>query len=474
MKKNLFIILMILPLAFAACKKDDAMGISIQPEQDKIKVVVDTFLIASEDYHIEAISAQCLDTLSMLLGEYYNEKYGTTKAELIVQIAPPIFSPIFNGDTIFPPDRYNPQPDSLVMLMLYSKHSFGSKIEPFEISVYELDNSAPDYSTQYLTDFDIEQFSSSARESFLLGRKVATSIDQTLGDSITTASGYVPYIRYKFDDVFRDRFFNIAKQQFENEQQFLNQFKGMYITTSYGKSIMLYLWGIDVRLFYHYTYKKNGVDTTVTNYVNFPANKEVRQLNKITHENIQSVINKRDSVNYIKTGGGIYPKLSLPIAKINKQMRDSIGVVMNDSAGHKIITVNSAVLSVEATEIDSAKTNRMPVPTHVLLMPANEVEKFVKEGKLYFVGDSASVYAAYNSTTREYTFDVAKLLNSVLRDKKNADLQTFDMMLVPVDVVTSSNGAVSYHPQKFIGAATIRSSRSQYSPMRLELVYSGF
>ena len=82
----------------ASCKNDDSVGITIQPQEDEIVIASDTFLIESENYYVPAISAQAD---SMILGEFYSAKYGTTKAELLVQIAPPI-------DYRFPDEKYNP------------------------------------------------------------------------------------------------------------------------------------------------------------------------------------------------------------------------------------------------------------------------------------------------------------------------------------------------------------------------------
>ncbi|MDR0812123.1 MAG: DUF4270 domain-containing protein, partial [Paludibacter sp.] len=292
--KRILLSILIFPLIFAACKDDGGIGLSIQPQGDEIKVVVDTFYIAAQDSALIAISAQCSDSLSMLLGEYYSEKYGSTKAELIVQIAPPL-------DYTFPDEAINnPTVDSLVMLMLY-RHWFGSKREPLEISIYKMDNKSPEYSKQYFTDFPISDFST---KSTLLGTTIMTSIDQTLDDSITSASGYIPSIRYKFNNDLAQDLFNVTKAGISSTQDFLENFKGVYITTTYGQSTMLYLQGIEMRLFYHYNYEKNGVDTVVNTYIRFPANKEVRQLNKITHVNTENVVNQYDSVSYLKTGGG--------------------------------------------------------------------------------------------------------------------------------------------------------------------------
>ena len=461
MKYNFFVIILFATLMFSACKTDDTVGLSIQPPQDAIKVVVDTFLVSSSDFIYDSISAQCNDSLSMLLGEYYSAKYGSTKAELIVQIAPPL-------DFQFPDEtEYTPEPDSVVMMLFYTKW-FGSESEPLEVAVYELDKATPVYSKYYHTTFAIEDFIN-VNDNLLLGSKITTSVDQSLPDSIknTQGTGTLHYLRYKFDDIWKQKFFDIAKKQYSKTEDFLNEFKGFYITTNYGQSTMLYLFQIDMRLYYHYTYPKNGKDTIVSSYVDFPANKEVRQLNKISHINTQNVINQRDSVNYIKTAGGIYPKIEIPLGSMRRQMDDSIG--------NKIPSINSAILSIEATEIDKSK-NPMPIPQSLLMLPITEAKNFFEVNSLSAIKSNNAVIAYYNSSKKEYTFDIAYLMTNILierdAEKKKAEnyyTETAEFILIPVDIYTSE-----IKPQKYVGAATIRSAKNNYSPMRIEVVYSGF
>ncbi|MDR3328014.1 MAG: DUF4270 domain-containing protein [Prevotellaceae bacterium] len=455
--KRTIILISAAVMLMTACNDDNTVGLSIQPPQDAITVVVDTFNFASSDFAIEAVSAQCVDSLSMLLGEYQSQKYGTTKAELIVQFMPPI------GHE-FPDSTYNPQPDSLMLLMYYNSW-FGSTTEPIELSMYELNKSTPDYSTQYFTNFDISEFVD-ANDNQLMGKKIITAIDQTWSDSVLSAKQGKYLIKHKFSDTQLQRFFDISKNTYSSINDFLNEFKGLYITTSYGKSTMLYLNEIDLRLFYHYTYKKNGVDTTANTYITYPANKEVRQLNRITHVGLDNIMNKTDSVNYITTAGGIYPKVTLPLGKIRKNVHDSIP--------NKILKINSAILSLEATEIDSS-ANAMGVPPVLLLINVTEYEEFLKSNYTKAVADSTVAVAMYNSTTKEYVFDIARMVSNVV-NKAPLDFDaTVEYMLIPVDVFYSSAGVLTdIRPQKCLGAVTVRSGNNHDSPMRLELVYSGF
>ena len=138
MKRKFIYVIIALTAILTACKNDDSVGITIQPQKDEIIIIADTFTIESENYYVPAISAQAD---SMILGELYNAKYGTTKAELLLQIAPPI-------DYKFPEKQYNPEPDSLVLLMYYNSW-IGSSYAPLEFSIYEINKQSIDYNTQY-------------------------------------------------------------------------------------------------------------------------------------------------------------------------------------------------------------------------------------------------------------------------------------------------------------------------------------
>lgn len=463
MQSRYIICFLVLSLTLYSCNKTDAIGLEIQPQEDKINTVIDTFHLETKDYIFKAISAQCVDSMSMLLGEYYSEKYGNVKADLVVQLAPPV-------DYKFPDAQYNIQPDSLILYMFYRSY-FGSSNEPFEVSIYELNKSTPDYYTQYLTDFDVTQFLD-INSSQLLGKKLLTSVDQSKTESELSKSTYIPTVKYMFTQTQLQRFFNLPQSAYSSVKSFLEHFKGLYITTSYGKSTMLYLFEIDLRLFYHYSYQTKttaGKDTTITvkTYINYPASKDVRQINHIKATDIESKINKRDTVNYITTASGIYPKINLPIERIRERIKDSLP----EHSLKNEIFINSANISLEITERDTTSM-AMPIPAALLMIPVSEADNFIKTGSLKIYKENKAQIIYYISTQREYKGDIAYLLNKVIKDNDKSDTE---YLLIPVDIYTNSNNQITEcRPTKRLGAATIRSGKNQYSPMRLELVYSGF
>ncbi len=451
----------IIVLSIYSCNKTDSLGIEIQPQGDKITVVADTFYLPTKDSLVDAISAQCIDSMSMILGEYQSPKYGDIKADLILQFTPSI-------GYQFPPNTYDVKADSLMLYILYGEH-FGSDNEPMEISVYELNKSTPDYNTQYLTNLDVTQFLDINSQQFI-GSKIFTPISYK--DSVRKKNNY---IAIKFPEAQLNRFFDLPNSVYSSIEAFLTEFKGLFLTSSYGKSNIVYLSKAELRLFYHYSYKtKNdkGNDTTikVNTYLQYPASKDVRQLNIIKHSNIEDKINKRDSINYITSASGIYPRVSLPIAKIKQRIKDSIP--NKDIA--KQIFINSANVSLELTEIDSTK-GAEPIPTNIIMLPVSEAEQFIKNSSISVIEDYKAQTATFvpNTTKGEYSIDIAYLLNKVIKDQDNSATH-IDYLLIPVDIYLDKNQEIKeIRPSKRISASTIRSGQNQYSPLRLELVFTG-
>lgn len=445
----------VLALVVSSCNDTEQLGLLLQPEGDKIALRMDTFTVETQNAYVDSISAQC-DTSSMALGEFYDAKYGSTKAELLVQLAPPV-------GYKFAPDSLNPTPDSLVLYMYYDSW-FGSKTSPLELSIYELNKQPLVYDQTYYSNLNVADFTD---QSILMGKRMVTSVDQTLPDSVLNDNNYNPLVRYKFSKEQLDRFFAIPHSAYASEEQFAQYFKGMYITTKYGASTVLYFNQIDLKLFYHYTYNKNGKDTIVNTSIVYPANKEVRQLNKFSHTDVLATTIS-DSVVYAKSPAGMFPSVTLPIGQIRRKVRSEIG--------SRLFNVNSAMLVVEATELQTG-TLAIPVPEYMTLIRRSKIEEFVTKNHIPQTADSIAVLGTYNSKTKSYVFDLSYFLNSEIPPhyvNDNTD-ETLDLLLVPSSVVLSSSGTItSVRALRKMGAVTLRSGTNANSPMRLKVIYSGF
>jgi hypothetical protein len=455
MKKYFIYVIIAATAIVTSCKNDESVGITIQPQEDEIIVESDTFIIESENYYVPAISAQAD---SMILGEFYNETYGTTKAELLVQIAPPI-------DYRFPEAKYKPEPDSLVLMMYYNTW-VGSAYAPLEFSIYEINKQPIDYNTQYLSNLNIGDFTDST---ILMGKRLMTSIDLSRADSLEEDTAIMPYVRYKFDQVQLERFFNMPQEVYKDEEAFLDEFKGLYITTRYGSSTLICFNQITMYLYYHYTYQTNGKDTVVNTSIIYPSNKEVRQLNKFTHPNIEEVTVCNDSINFIKSAAGIYPKIRIPIGEMSKRIYSKIG--------DKQLNVNAAEIIIEDIKYDTTNTY-LGKPFYLLALTTDQFDDFLKYNTMPSATDTTAVIASYSTSHKGYKLDLAYFITKHLRNEIVEEDDVIEMILMPVLAETSTSTETStianIKPLTQLAVSTIRSGKNEYSPMRLKILYNGF
>lgn len=435
------------------CTDTKQTGLVVQPEGDQIVVFTDTFAVESSESYDNVISAQC-DTATMALGEFYSERFGSTKAELLVQLAPPV-------GYQFPPDSLQPQADSLVLYMYYNSY-FGSKTAPLEISIYEIDKQAIAYNQIYYSDLDVADFTD---ESILMGRRVITSVDQTLPDSVLDDDDYVPSFRYKFSDEQLNRFFSMPTAAYQSREAFVDEFKGMYITTKYGASTILYFNQIMLKLFYHYNVHRDGRDTILNTSIIFPANSEVRQLNRFEHGRFVADSLADDSLLLVKSPAGIYPRVQIPVGK----MWDSV----SKNIGDRLYNVNSAVLEAEVAAQDEGDL-ALPMPTALLLLRESQLEKFATDEFVPQNTDSMGVVAIYDSENDRYQFDLAYLMTHDVRYKYEIDdVETF--AIVPCKVTYSSSGSIAaVKPLRQLSGLSLRSARNTVSPLRIKMIYNGF
>ncbi len=460
MKSYPVILLFLLSLFVYSCSDNLAnIGSGIQPSSDQIKVGTDTFHVATEDVLVDFINSR---PDSFLLGAFYDSKFGSTQADILAQLnCPEGFK--------FPS---NAVADSAAVVMYY-KTWFGSKYSPLDVNIYEMNKGTFNYTSLYSTNLDPSAYTD---RSIKLGERIFSAKDAAPIRADSTA------IRFKLSNNFVQRFFDDS--HYSSTKTFLDFFKGLYITANYGAASLLTIEQIDLRYYYHYTYATkniNGGDSivTVNRYLIFPANSEVRQVNRFQHNDRASVVQHRDSVNYISSPANLHTRVNVPLNRIQQHINKGI-------AGKKL-TVNSAMLKVEVTETE-LDTVLHPVVKYLLLVKESAKDRFFNNREL--PSDTCAVRGDYTTTEigttgvyrHYYTFNIANL---IVRELKNAakngtvPAENLKMLLVPIKVKTSTStsGVVSYVSVKedyLMSAVTIRSGKNAFSPMRMNVVYSGF
>jgi len=474
-KRSAFIgVLMVAVCCLTACKDDRAgTGSGILYQSDSIIVIADTFELRSR---IDTSGAVVSLPDSMLLGEI-ETYYGTMRAEILTQLTCP--------------EGYS-YPENAVIdsVGLYFHYStwVGDDKAPLSINVYEMDGKQLNYARTYYTDIAVPDYCSRTK-SILRNRRIVVASEKQ--DSLVDANGnYAPMVRMMMDSTsdFFHRFASI--RSFTTQEEFNKQFKGLYIETDFGSSTVLNIKDIAMATYYHFSYSKQGRDTTVNDMKIFYANSEIRSVNHIQYMNKAQLLAKLqgDSAqyNYIIGPAGIFTRIALPVKEMERSMHANL-VEMIFENGDTLLKrpyVNLAELRVDVTNVfTGSSTDKtrddwlQPAPYMLLVRDASAAR--VLEGReiptdtCALVGALTTGVDSVGDQIYYYSYDLATLLTQELR--KDTVPEILEMRLVPVITQTASTSSTtiisSVKDAQAISATQIRSAQSG---MALKVIYSGF
>jgi len=462
MKSYPIILLFLLSLFVFSCSDSlTDIGSGIQPSSDQIKIGTDTFHLSSETVPVDFVYSK---TDSFMLGNYYDTKFGSTHADILAQVNCPV-------GFKFPAETGLHADSASVVLVYYTW--FGNKYSPLDVNIYEMNKSTFNYTTLYPTNLDPTVYTDKT-SSNKLSQRIFSAKDPGVTRSDSTS------IRFPLSSTFVQRFF--SSTDFSSTDNFLKEFKGIYITANYGTASLLNVSKIFIYYYYHYTYiTKNihGGDSTVTvnNSLAFPANSEVRQVNHFVHADRTTVFRPADEANYVASPANLNTRVSIPLSRIKQRMDAGIA--------NKKLTINSAVLKVEITDLDLDTTVSAPTVKYMLLIKESAIDRFFSKKEL--PSDTCAVLATHtsslitNSTTvyeDYYKFGIAKLIANELKVANLKGVNPADQLnlrLIPVQVTYNSSGSItSVKHDYLLSAVTFRSAKNTVSPMRVNVVYSGF
>ena len=465
MRNKFFLILLALVALLSGCKDDElSAGGSILEKSDEIYVRVDTFAINSSLVMSDSIISM---PDSFLLGEMEN-KYGTLHADVLAQFACPVGF------------RYpdNAKLKGVYLRMCYSTW-FGDGNAPIGVNAYEMDKATFTYSFPYVTNIDPANYVSGTGPAVLENPKLIMASERL--DSIYSSSEekYYTLVRAKMSDAFAAKFF--ALRNFESQEAYQQQFKGLYITSEYGSTTLLNIIDICIDVEYTFTYNKAGKDTTVSDTKSFIANSEVRQVNRIYYPDHVDTYNRLAAdaarYNYIVAPANLYTRLSFPMSKMQE--------VINSRIDGKRPYVNMAKVRVNVcNHVDQTTTcdDWSQPASKMLLIKEASLHRFFTNSELpadtcALLGELTKGTNKAGDTEYYYSYDLSALLTQQLRYTNNPD--TMHMLLVPVDVIstTNSNGTtyiVSIKQQQTVSATQVMSSLNPDDALDVEVVYSGF
>ncbi len=447
-------------LLWTACKDDvTTTGESILDENDAIIVLADTFSISSAVDSCDAIISQAD---SFLLGEIETD-YGVLRASVLTQLACPEGYTYPEGFTV----------DSICLFMYYSSW-VGDDKSPLAINAYLMDKNTFRYNSTYPTDLNIDDYCT-RNKSILTNHRIVVASEKR--DSIRNTNGqYIPMVRMRVNDDFMQDFASITN--FESQDKFNEQFKGLLLETSFGSATMLNISDVALGVFYHFQYNKAGKDTTVSDMKAFYANSEVRTVNQLVYRDkkewVETLQQDSDTYNYIIAPAGVYTRLRIPMEQITDKIFTRTEL--------KRPYVNKAEIRVSVMNMDPDNNDRndwLLPSSHMLLIKEKSMTRFFKNRELpsdtcALLGQLTQGVDSVGDAIYYYSYDMSDFLTNQLRKEENDSI--LNMLLVPVTINTtttntSANAVTSVRQQQTISATKIRSAKNG---MKLEIVYSGF
>ena len=423
--------LLAIMLLWTACKDDvTTTGESILDENDAIIVLADTFSISSAVDSCDAIISQAD---SFLLGEIETD-YGVLRASVLTQLACPEGYTYPEGFTV----------DSICLFMYYSSW-VGDDKSPLAINAYLMDKNTFRYNSTYPTDLNIDDYCTRSK-SILTNHRIVVASEKR--DSILNTNGqYVPMVRMRVNDDFMQDFASITN--FESQDKFNEQFKGLLLETSFGSATMLNISDVALGVFYHFQYNKAGKDTTVSDMKAFYANSEVRTVNQLVYRDkkewVETLQQDSDTYNYIIAPAGVYTRLRIPMEQI----------------ADKIITrtelkrpyVNKAEIRVSVMNMDPDNNDRndwLLPSNHMLLIKEKSMTRFFKNRELpsdtcALLGQLTQGVDSVGDAIYYYSYDMSDFLTNQLRKEENDSI--LNMLLVPVTInTTTTNTSANVKP----------------------------
>lgn len=428
---------------------------NVLPSEDIISLKTDTFHIDADTVKVDRIPLKNASNV-LLLGFYTDSVYGRTDAEILTQLNCPT-------DWSFSPDTVA----GSVKLVLLLKYDYSSivlsdsndvvTISAYEMNLATLDLPSPS-ATTYYSDIDPALYCDKT---------------DTLGvfkDTIENIKNNGSAIEIPLSNTLRDKLISESVNNpsyFSSDISFINNlFKGIYITleSEIDKKAIFAITAIEMGLKYEYT---NSAGSVIPENKVFAASKEVRKVNRITHNytGYLPTIPPRDSVVFINAPAGINVEVTIPL----KKMKDSLGITTNNGIaylGNKKLSVNNCLFKVETTD---NLPNILSPPTYLLMIKKSKKAAFFANSEL--PDNVSSMFAIYNSTTKSYSFDLREYLAYEFKSASMPDFEEFE--LVPVYATLSNGTPVSVSHSIGLYGATLR-TKDSVSPLKLNVFISGF
>ena len=411
----------LIPAAFIAltvfaCEESSTIGSSII--EDDINIIVDsTFTITGISVRDSVIQAR---TDNQLLGKIDAKGFGNMSSDFITQFMP--------SNAI---DTVGVTLDSIKMRMFMNDGDLiGDSIIPMGLEIYRVNKALP---SPIYSDFNPEDYYDHNSK---LASSVYTATILGLSDSIAEdlIESEMRVVDVKLPLSFGKEIYNKYKSDpklFNDPTKFSNWFPGLYIKNSFGSGRIMRFASSLIYLYYTKNETVDGSDTTYT---------KINAILSVTPEVINNNnINLKISDN-IKKIAASKPTVVAPIGydvNINIPIKDIISKYKSQTSTFNVI--NSMSLEIPAEEISN--NYDIDPPAYMLLVKRDKKDEFFAKQQIN--DNITSFYAAYDSSTKSYSFSSMRQYFIDMSKKSDLTDEDGEFVLVPVSLVTETSSTTS-------------------------------
>ncbi len=382
--------------------------------------VVDTLTVSSKTIDARKIPTSSNNVNQFnslnLLGIIDDPVFGTTEANFITQVLPEYYNVNFGN---------NPQIDSVRMKIKYTNRYGNDNVE-HNIEIYKVSQKIIS-DTSFYSDFPINEY---------LG-----SLIKQINFNNTDDNGY---LNIDFPNSFGEEFLNASSTIFENSDNFLDDFHGLYFKTNSssngGNLVYFNLLDDSTKLTVYYS---NDTESGLS--LDFLINSNCMRVNSYSHDDVAS-ITTNDSIqqlNYLQPLGGVLTQINFPT--INKFFAPSQ------------YAISKAELIIYPQE-NIADTNFFKIPSQLYLHLKNEEDNY------FYLPDAFSgspYYAQYFGGFLDeeeycYKFNITKQIQQIIDEQT----EYTNLFLLP------------YNHFYYANRLIINSGNHSTKPMKLKIYYN--
>ncbi|MEA5128897.1 MAG: DUF4270 domain-containing protein [Proteiniphilum sp.] len=415
------IIIAIVALSAASCNENlDQIGFTIQPDQDRLAIGIDTLKLQARTIQVDSIFSK---TQYPVLGEYTDPVFGSIKSEYIGEFYFSEGAGFYDGAII----------DSVRVQLAYTT-MMGDSLSPMGLSVYEVTKSL-----QGISNYSHIDPTEYADMSAPLGTQTFTGKNSTYRTETSSSTGtsYTVYeINVMLPNALGEKFLSEYKKdghgQLVNVDEFRKFFPGLYFTTTFGKSTILNISLTSLLVHYNYLDKGGssiGEDTTRTSTMALHITPEVTQINHIQNKSEQ-LLEENSDYAYVKSPAGVITEITFPLSEMKEKLKSQ--------------ALNLANFTIYAMpDPDENSMVKLSPPNYLLLVNKDSLAGFFENRKLR---DNVTSFlsSGFDTSTYSYQFGNISTMINHYNEKLGEGSGEFDLVyyLIPVDAtyVTQQSG----------------------------------